>query len=171
MADAQAASCAAGALGEQRTAILLAPLVHAGWEVLHDRAIPGARRANADHVVISPAGRVFLVDSKLWSAKKGTAVVREHDGRLWHGTRDADKAVDSLLFETRLVARALGVPVQPVMAVHNAPVANDGFFVRDVPVVSAERLVTVLVGNDGQRDEAGAWLLAERAKRVLPPYR
>jgi hypothetical protein len=172
VADAQAASCDAGALGEQRTAVLLAPLVHAGWTVLHDRAIPGARRANADHILISPAARVFVVDSKLWSAKrKGNGVVREQGGRLWHGDRDADKAIDALLFETSLVSRALGVEVQPVVAVHNAPVAGGGFFVREVPIVSADRLVRVLVGNDGARDAAGAWLLAERAKGVLPPYR
>lgn len=172
VADAQAASCDAGALGEQRTAVLLAPLVHAGWEILHDRRIPGARTANADHILISPGGRVFVVDSKLWSAKrKGNGLVREQGGRLWHGDRYADKAIDSLLFETSLVSRALGVEVQPVVAVHNAPVAGGGFFVREIPVVSADRLVTVLVGNDGARDAAGAWLLAERAKGVLPPYR
>jgi hypothetical protein len=98
-------------------------------------------------------------------------LVREQGGRLWHGDRYADKAIDSLLFETKLVGRALEVPVQPVVAVHNAPVAGGGFFVREVPVVSADRLVRVLVGNDGARDAAGAWLLAERAKGVLPPYR
>jgi hypothetical protein len=40
--DREAARYDAGAAGERRTAQLLAPLVHQGWHVLHDRAIPAA---------------------------------------------------------------------------------------------------------------------------------
>lgn len=167
-ADAQAASCRAGSEGEARTAVLLAPLQAVGWGVLHDRAIPGARTANADHVVISPGGRVFLVDSKLWSAK-ANRTVHVAGGRLRHGNQDRGQAVKSLLFETGLVERALGVPVQPLMAVHNAPVAGGGFFVGGVPVVPADRLVQALSMNDGPRNP-GARGLAVRADRVLPRY-
>ena len=168
-ADAKAANCAAGAKGEQLTAALLAPLESAGWTVLHDRAIPGAARANADHIVITPAGRVYVIDSKLWSAKKGHGLVHAQDGRLWHGHRYADKAIDSLLYEARLAERALGVPVQPLVAVHNAPVQDGRFVVRDVPVLTAGLLVQALVMNDGPRDP-GAGSLARRAVVVLPPY-
>lgn len=165
-ADDRAAACDAGAAGEARTAALLAPLEGSGWVVLHDRAIPGARRANADHVLISPAARVFLVDSKLWS---GRWRVQEVGGRLWHGRVDRSHVLKSLRFETDLVERALGVPVQPVIAVHNAPVAGEGFFVGGVPVMPAQRLAGVLVLNDGPRN-AGAGVLAVRAERVLPRY-
>ncbi|NUS25083.1 MAG: NERD domain-containing protein [Streptomyces sp.] len=166
-ADAQAADCDAGAKGEQMTAALLAPLALAGWTVLHDRAIPGARKANADHVVVSPGARVFLVDSKLWSAKTG--LVRVEGGRLWHGRRYADKAVDSLLFEQVMVSRALRAPVQPVVVVHNAVVAGGGFKVREVPVVPASRLVELLRANDEPVNPGALWL-AQTAAAVLPPY-
>jgi hypothetical protein len=168
-ADAKAANCAAGAKGEQLTAIALAPLEAVGWTVLHDRAIPGARSANADHVVITPAARVYVIDSKLWSAKKGHGLVHARGDRLWHGDRYADQAVDSLLYEAMLVEKSLGVPVQPLMCVHNAPVEGGRFIVRDVPVLPADALVQLLVLNDGRRDP-GAVVLGRRAAVVLPPY-
>ncbi|MCF0086666.1 MULTISPECIES: nuclease-related domain-containing protein [unclassified Streptomyces] len=168
-ADARAAACAAGAVGEQRTALLLAPLETAGWRVLHDRAIPGARAANADHVLVSPGARVFVVDSKLWKSGKGRYQVHGTGGRLWHGQVDRGRAVRSLQYETRLIAQALGVPVQPVIAIHNAEVAGGGFMVEGIPVVPAARLVEVLVGNDGPRAGGAVWL-GELAARRLPPY-
>jgi hypothetical protein len=163
-ADARAAACDAGAIGEQRTAELLRPLQAAGWLVLHDRAIPGAARANADHIVVRR--RVFLVDSKLWSGRYPVHVV---GGSLLHGRVNRDRAVRSLLYEAELVSRAVGVPVQPVIAMHNAPVAGGGLFVEGIPVVPAGRLVEVLRANDDPgrgRDAA----LAARVRKVLPPY-
>lgn len=170
-ADAKADDCEAGAVGEQRTAALLQPLEAAGWTVLHDRAIPGARKANADHVLVSPGAKVFLVDSKLWSARYP---VHATGDQLWHGQAgrkqaDRSRSVRSVLYETGLVARVVGVPVQPVIAVHNAPVADAGFFVQGVPVVPAARLVQVLVGNDGPASPAAARLAAV-ARQGLPPY-
>ncbi|QLJ06800.1 NERD domain-containing protein (plasmid) [Streptomyces sp. NEAU-sy36] len=166
-ADAKAAHCVAGSVGEQRTAALLQPLEAAGWLVLHDRAIPGARRANADHVLVSPGGQLFLVDSKLWS---GRYPVYERGGTLWHGSADRGQSVRSVLYEADLVARAVGAAVQPVIAMHNAPVAGHGFFVQDVPVVPAARLVEVLRGNDGPRNRVAAAALGWRAAAVLPPH-
>ncbi|MGP3737967.1 nuclease-related domain-containing protein (plasmid) [Streptomyces sp. GDS52] len=165
-ADARAAHCEAGAVGEQRTADLLRPLEAQGWRVLHDRAIPGARHANADHVLISPGALVFLVDSKLWS---GRFPVHGMDGRLWHGKVARDRSVRAVRYEAGLIGRALGVTVQPVIAVHNAPVDGGGFFVEGVPVVPADRLVEVLRGNDGPRQAGAAWL-GKLAARRLPEY-
>ncbi|MDX2986426.1 nuclease-related domain-containing protein [Streptomyces caniscabiei] len=167
-ADAQAGAWAAGGKGEADTGALLSVLEREGWRVLHDRAIPGARTANADHVLVSPGARVFVVDSKLWSARGG-AVVRPVGGRLMHGDRVDERAIRSVRFEADLVSRALGVVVQPLIAVHNAPVAGQGFILEDVPVVSAERLVELLRGNDGPR-QAGAVHLAQLAVDRLPPY-
>lgn len=165
-ADARAAHCDAGAVGEQRTAVLLRPLEAQGWRVLHDRAIPGAQRANADHVLISPGARVFLVDSKLWSGRYRVQTV---GGSLLHGRVNRDRSVRAVRYEAELIGRALGVPVQPVIAMHNAPVADGGFFVEGVPVVPADRLVEVLRGNDGPRQAGAAWL-GELAARRLPQY-
>jgi hypothetical protein len=146
--------------------MLLAPLQAAGWKVLHDRRIPGAQRANVDHIVITPAARVYVVDSKLWSAKWPVHV---RGGRLMHGEADRSRSVRSLLFETGLVARALGCSVNPLIVMHNAPVAGGSFKVDDIPVLPADSLVQALVLNDGVRDP-GVLLLAERAERVLPRY-
>jgi Nuclease-related domain len=166
-ADAQAAAWDAGAIGEAHTAALLSALEREGAVVLHDRAIPGAGKANADHVVISPGARVFVVDSKLWSA---SGSVREVDGKLMHGQRNADKDIRNVRFEADLVGRVLGVPVMPLIAVHNAPVAGQGFILRDVPVVPAGRLVELLRANDWPRVAGVARELARRADQVLPPY-
>jgi hypothetical protein len=113
-----------------------------------------------------------MVDSKLWSARYP---VHTSGGTLWHGPagrRQADRSqsVRSVLYETGLISRALGVPVQPLIAVHNAPVAGDGFLVGGVPVVPAVRLVELLRGNDGPPDRKAAGVLARRAVEVLPPY-
>ena len=157
----------AGAVGERLTAQLLAPLAREGWYGLYDRAIPGADRANADHVLVPPCGRfVVLLDSKLWSAKQP---VHAFDGRLQHGTEDRSGCIRSVRFETDLVARALNVPVLPIIAVHNAPVAGDGFVVDRVKVIPADRLLSVLRGVAGRRSPAAAELAA-RANAVLPRY-
>jgi len=167
-ADAQAAKWAAGAKGEQMTAHLLAPLQAAGWWVLHDRQIPGCDRANADHVLVSPGGRLYVVDSKLWS--KDTGSVHPRAGRLWHGEVDRDRAVESLVFEAMMVERVLRTSVTALMAVHSAPVWGDGFSVRGVSVMPARRLVELLVFKDGTRNPGALWL-AKAVEEKLPPYR
>lgn len=167
-ADAQAGAWDAGAKGEAATAALLSVLERQGWRVLHDRAIPGAHSANADHVLVSPGARVFVVDSKLWSARNGGRVWSV-GGRLMHGQRCVDKDVRNVVFEAGLVSQALGVEVQPLIAVHNAPVDGGGFIVQDVPVVPASRLVELLHGNDGP-PAAGAGWLGDLAARRLHRY-
>jgi len=163
----------AGSVGEQWTAALLAPLERCGWRVLHDRALPGGTKANADHVVFSPGGLVFLVDSKLWN--KGD-VVHARYGILQHGTLDRGGSIRSLVFETATVARVLGVPVLPVIAVHTAPVDGGGFYVPvadavvgRIAVLPARDLVRGLVFNDGPPDPRAAGLV-RHAERVLPPH-
>lgn len=169
-ADGQARAWEAGAKGEADTAGLLSVLERDGWRVLHDRAIPGARTANADHVLVSPGARVFVVDSKLWSARgPGGGLVRLAGDQLMHGDRVDGRSIGAVRFEADMVSRALGVPVQPLIAVHRAPVAGGGFIVQDVPVVPAGRLVELLRGNDGPR-QAGAVHLAQLAVERLRPY-
>ncbi|MFH9426027.1 nuclease-related domain-containing protein [Streptomyces sp. NPDC017529] len=158
----------AGAEGERRTAALLAQLDAHGWRGGHDLAIPGASKANADHLVWAPSGRAFMVDSKLWHRR---ARVRPVGGRLAHGTQDRDRQIDTALYEARLLGRALGVPVQPVIAVHNAPVEAGGFHLRGVTVVPADRLVPLLLANAGTPNPVRAGEVLERAGQVLRQYR
>ena len=51
-----------GAWGEQQTAKALTPLAERGWNVRHDVEL--ARGGNIDHVVESPAGRWFVLETK-----------------------------------------------------------------------------------------------------------
>jgi hypothetical protein len=50
-----------GAAGERKTADILAPLLMDGWRVRHDVEL---RRGNADHLLFSPGGKVFLLETK-----------------------------------------------------------------------------------------------------------
>ena len=165
--QAEAGRWEAGLEGERRTAAMLAPLGREGWAGFYDRRIPGARRANADHVLVAPSGRVFLVDSKQWS---GRYRVRLYRGRLFHGSIDKDGQVDGVLFEADLVGRALRARVTPIIAVHNAPVDGGGLLLRGVPVIPADRLVELLRRHAGQPNLAAARAMWLRADRELPRY-
>lgn len=158
----------AGKEGEQRTAALLVPLGREGWAGFYDRRIPGLDRANADHVLIAPSGRVLLVDSKMWHRRARVRVVR---GRLVHGSVDKDREIKGVLREAEKIGAALGgTAVMPLIAVHNAPVDDGGFVLRGVPVVPADRLLELLRRNAGQPNPAAARQLALRADRELARY-
>ena len=161
-----------GAKGERMTAKLLVPLSGEGWHVLPDRALPGSK-ANVDHLLVGPDGRAYTLDSKLWSARdahRRPMTVHVVRGRLTHGDRDKDRQVEAALQETRMVSRALGVPVTPLIVMHNAPVVDGGFQIRGVSVFPAARLVELLRHNTGRPNPREARRLAELAAVRLPPY-
>ncbi|MGY5127341.1 nuclease-related domain-containing protein [Streptomyces nigrescens] len=174
MAEAQrnAARWQAGAEGERRTAQLLAPLLRAGWYVLYDLAV--GKRANVDALLVGPDGQVFTLDTKLWAARDGARrpmMVHVVRGRLTHGVRDRDRQVDTALWETGEVSKALGVPVTPLIVVHNAPVDGGGFHVRGVAVFPADRMLGLLRHNtNGRPDPREAQRLAQLAEARLPAY-
>jgi hypothetical protein len=130
-----------GAVGERRTARLLGSLERYGWAVLHDLAIPGSR-ANLDHLVIGPGG-VFVIDSKQYRGR----LQLDPSGRLWHGRYLLTPILQAVSFEADQAAVVLpdpGVAVIPIVAVHGAQVPWGKVVVRGVPVVSAQRLPTML---------------------------
>jgi hypothetical protein len=167
-ADAQAAAWGAGGEGERRTVELLSRLP-SGWWVGHDRRIPGLHSANADHLLVSPGGRLFLLDSKMRHARGG-ATVHAQGGRLWHGRTPMDRELRSLNVEAQCVADAVGVQVWRLIVVHVAPVAGDGFEVQGVGVVPADRLLPLLVGEGGRPDPSTAAALAARVDARFPRY-
>jgi hypothetical protein len=65
-----------GAVGERRTARVLAALERQGWAVLHDLAVPRSQ-ANLDHLVIGPGG-VFVI--KRPRCQASPAVLELDDG-------------------------------------------------------------------------------------------
>ncbi|MEU7435676.1 nuclease-related domain-containing protein [Streptomyces sioyaensis] len=157
--------CAAGSIGEQRTHAMLQPLLGEGWSILPDRRV--GRSANVDHVLVGPDGQAFTLDTKLWS---GRYRVRLVGGLLAHGDHDRDRQVDTALWETGEVSKALGVPVTPLIVVHNAPVEGAGFHVRGVAVFPADRLLELLRGNVGRPNPREARRLAQLAEARLPQY-
>ncbi|WP_062214688.1 nuclease-related domain-containing protein [Streptomyces sp. NBRC 109706] len=164
---AQAARWEAGAAGERATAGILRQLP-AGWTVLHDRALPRGR-ANVDHLVISPCARVWMPDSKRWSARTGTVHARR--GRLYRGSEDWTRALDSVEYEAREVSRALGgVTVTPVIVVHGAPVAGGGITVRGVRIIPTAGLLAELRAGTTTPAPPAARQLADRARAALPSY-
>ncbi|WP_330479928.1 NERD domain-containing protein (plasmid) [Streptomyces platensis] len=170
-AQSNAARWQAGAEGERRTARLLTALVREGWHVLYDLAV--GRQANVDALLVGPDGQVFTLDTKLWAARDEEGqprVVHLEGGRLKHGDADRDRQVDTALWETGEVSKALGAPVTPLIVVHNAPVEGGGFHVRGVSVFPADRLLELLRHNaSGRQDPREALRLAERAEVRLPP--
>lgn len=137
-----AAAWRKGARGEQKTARILRRLERRGYTVLHDRAIPGSQ-ANIDHLVIGPSG-VWVVDSKAWHRNTRISGAR---GQIWIGRRPATNLVQSAIYETRAVERALGrrlgapVNARPVLAVHGARLPRfGGLAVDGVPLLRARRV-------------------------------
>jgi Nuclease-related domain len=130
-----------GAMGERRTARLLAGLEPYGWTVLHDLAIPGSR-ANIDHLAIGPGG-VFVIDSKQYRGR----LQLDPSGRLWHGRYPLALTVRAVEFEADQAAQVLTDPdmvVMPIVAVHGAQVPWGKVLMDGVPVVSARRLPSML---------------------------
>jgi hypothetical protein len=147
---------------------MLAALGAEGWAGFHDRAFPGGGRANADHILVPQCGTfAVLVDSKLWSAKRG--VVHGEGGRLWHGGEDRQRAMSAVRHEAQLLGAALGVPVAVVVVVHSAPVQGGRFTLGGVEVLEAARLLPALRSLVRRRDPGRAHALA-MAAYALPRY-
>jgi hypothetical protein len=119
-----------GAAAEVATAELLARLPRR-FVVLHDRRPPGAR-GNIDHLVVGPSG-VWVIDSK---ARRAVVSVRR--GHVWAG----DHAIDPgpAARQAASVERALGVPVNAIVAVHGQGLRRRGRKVNGVRMVPADRL-------------------------------
>jgi hypothetical protein len=130
-----------GAVGERRTARVLAPLERHGWAVLHDLAVPWGR-ANLDHLVIGPGG-VFVIDSKQYRGR----LQLDPSGRLWHGRYPLAPTLRAVSFEADQAAQVLpdpGVAVVAIVAVHGAQVPWGKVVTDGVPVVAARRLPSLL---------------------------
>jgi hypothetical protein len=166
-AGALAARSKIGAEGERRTATRLAPLAQQGWTVLHDRRLPRGR-ANIDHLAISPAGVVLVLDTKRWSARWP---VTARGGRLFHGERDVTDRLNGLRFEADSVAKTLGVPVVPVVLMDGPRMPDTRLLVDGIPVIRADQAAHALAGiARPHRGHPHPAELATRAAHSLPPY-
>jgi hypothetical protein len=152
-----------GARGERATARLLRRLARHGSVVFHDVAIPGTP-ANADHVVIGPAG-VVLVDSKRYTGR----VWQGPDGRVWHNQYPMDRPLRSLRLECAAIVELLGVPVRPLVCVHGAHVDFAGLSAGQVEIVPAGRLRSLLTAAPPLLSQADVAALTARAHSMLRP--
>ncbi len=152
-----------GARGERATARLLRRVARHGCTVFHDVAIPGTP-ANADHVVIGPAG-VVLVDSKRYTGR----VWQGPDGRVWHNHYPMDRPLRSLRMECAAIAGLLGVPVRPLVCVHGAHVDFAGLTAGDAEILPAGRLVNVLTAAGQRLSGADVRALVAQTHTMLRP--
>jgi hypothetical protein len=152
-----------GARGERATARLLCRVGRHGHTVFHDVAIPGTP-ANADHVVIGPAG-VVLVDSKRYTGR----VWQGPDGRVWHNHYPMDRPLRSLRLECAPIVELLGVPVRPLVCVHGAHVDFAGLSAGQVEIVPAGRLRSLLTAAPPLLSQADVAALTARAHSMLRP--
>ncbi|MFC8223593.1 nuclease-related domain-containing protein [Streptomyces sp. NPDC057362] len=163
-------SWTSGADGEEATARLLAPLARRGYAVLHDRAIPGSK-ANLDHLVAGVFG-VALVDSKNWRSKKSRLTL--NGGLLRYGRYDQTRALQTVVWEAEQAAKALGVPVRPILAVHGArvPAPRGRTELHGVTVIEAKKLRGMLSGLPAQPgwDAARVTAVEQLAEQRLPRH-
>lgn len=173
---AEARKKAAGAYGERKTGVVLLGLASGqGTMILHDVALPGAKSANIDHVVITKNrdGKpcAFVIDSKFYGPSR--LPTRENpDGRdpgevtydassqgyvhrLGGRARDIDQSIKTALWGADAVQRVTGIEdVRVVMAIHNADVAPHLSFLRQgtpVEIVSAWALVDFIEQESSSR--------------------
>lgn len=156
-----------GARGEAITESELEELPN-GYELLHDRRLPGSR-ANVDHVVIGPGG-VFVVESKRMTGKlsiRGDEVYIR--GRNTH-------MVDQVLHQAEVledVLRGAGtedVPVRPILYVQKAE--SPLFIGRPlgVPIVQSGRgLRRQVTGVSAELDADGVARVTDVLDRALRP--
>jgi hypothetical protein len=155
-----------GARGERRTARQLDRLAEHGWVVFHDLAVPDSR-ANADHLIIGPAG-VFLADSKNWRGHLAFAP----DGTLWHGSYPLTATLATIGFEAKAIAGALAVPglaVEPLLVVHGSSIPWGEQFLGGVAILPAGRLVATLLALPTLLTDQQVTQLAQRAGARLWP--
>ncbi|MFD0685867.1 nuclease-related domain-containing protein [Actinomadura fibrosa] len=160
-----------GARAERRTGRRLARLDPVGYRVLHDRALKGASGANLDHLVIGLTG-VYAIASRhfAWGVR-----LRAEERRLLAGNRPvggmagvAGRAADEV---AKLLSRELDctIPVTPMVVVHGARIARDGFRHRDVVFCPARAVSQVIAGQPVIFTSAQVTTVAAAAERLLPP--
>jgi hypothetical protein len=148
-----------GAAGERKTADTLAPLLGEGWQVRHDVDVG---RGNADHLVLSPSGNAFLLETKAFAGRitleRGQLICRFSDDPV-DMRRYAVK--DQMAYLTATVsgewARRTGrvaPEIQPVVVVWGdltPPLIRDG----DLVVLSGEGLEMFLRGREAANASLG----------------
>jgi hypothetical protein len=154
-----------GSQGEQQTARILSALVRHHWVIRHDLQVPGSG-ANLDHLALVPdgLGAVYI------DTTQGGGTVRVKGSVLRIGRHSYKRALGTVKWKAAQAAKALGVPVSPVIAVHGAKVPRNGIETQGLTIVDASRLPQTLrlIRHQHQPDTLAA--LTARAAANLPRY-
>ena len=166
---------AAGAVGEERTAVQLARLGPSEAIVLHDRLLDPTRPWNLDHVVVALSG-AFFVDAKNWRGH-----INVYRGSLWRhwtagpkaGRQHAsmDSELDKVREMTVIATRRLGWPMHGVIALagSNSTDFEGPALVRGVTVVAVKDLPRWLRAGPQKIRAEDLPVLARAAERTFPP--
>ena len=144
-----------GAVGEERVGRMLDDLVDRGVLALHDRQVPESR-ANIDHLAVTAAG-VWVIDAKRYTGRPRLSVeggvIRPRVEKLYVGSRNCTRLVDSVLKQAGLVRDVVGdqVPVHAALCFVDAdwPLIGGDFVTRDVRVAWPRRLSAALTSDAG----------------------
>ena len=160
--SSQARAWQRGAAGERHTARLLDRLGRDGYVSFHDLAMPDSP-ANLDHLVVGPSG-VFVIDSKQWRGQ----VHQSSDGLIWHNHYRLDRTLTTIRWQAETLGRLLGVPVAPLVCVHDAHIHDGGLRAQGVAIVPAALLRSAL-GYDQVLSEVDIERYAATARTRLRP--
>ena len=72
-------------------------------------------------------------------------------------------------WEAQQLATAIGVPVLPLLCVHDTPIPWDELYVDSIPVLTPVRMLALLRSLEAHLDPTGVMLLAEHARHQLHP--
>jgi hypothetical protein len=128
----------------------------------HDLAMPHSP-ANLDHLVLGPSG-VFVIDSKQWRGQ----VHQSSDGLIWHNHYRLDRTLTTIRWQAETLGRLLGVPVAPLVCVHDAHIHDGGLRAQGVAIVPAALLRSAL-GYDQVLSEVDIERYAATARTRLRP--
>jgi hypothetical protein len=127
---------------QKRTQKQLAGMQRAGYVALNRRPIPDSVEV-IDHLLVGPTG-VYAIDSEKWD--KDLPIRTRNNKTLFHGPQNMKDRLEHAKWEagqaSELLSEALGstITVRPALAIYGPKIPWDILHVRDVDVLSGDRL-------------------------------
>jgi hypothetical protein len=91
------------------------------------------------------------------------------DGSAWHNGHPLAQTLATVRGEAQQLATTLGVPVLPLLCVHDTKIPWDELYIDNVPIVTPTRMLALLRSLEAHLDPTGVMLLAEYARHHLHP--
>ena len=105
-----------------------------------------------------------MIDSKQWTG----SVQQSADGLIWHNHYRLDRTLATIRRQALTLGQLLGIPVAPLLCVHDAHVQGGGLRAQGVAIVPATVLRSAL-GYEQVLSDAEVALYAATAKARLRP--